>query len=82
MARKIGPVVAMTALSLLPARLVRSSALQSAAQQAELLEQATCEAPCPMSPFAPRKQRPFAERKATLLPENGNKRVDRPWSSC
>src|SRR5262249_22084271 len=39
----LGPVVAMTALSLLSARLVRSSALESAAQQAELLEEATKE---------------------------------------
>src|SRR5262249_19405282 len=39
----IGPVVAMTALSLLSARLVRSSALESAAQQAELLEEANKE---------------------------------------
>src|SRR4029077_1595478 len=39
----IGPVVALTALSLLSARLVRSSALESAAQQAELLEEATKE---------------------------------------
>jgi hypothetical protein len=36
-------VVALTALSLLSARLVRSSALESAAQQAELLEEATKE---------------------------------------
>src|SRR5262249_2847033 len=33
----LGPVVALTALSLLSTRLVRSSALESAAQQAELL---------------------------------------------
>jgi serine/threonine protein kinase len=39
----LGPVVALTALSLLSARLVRSSALESAAQQAELLEEATKE---------------------------------------
>jgi serine/threonine protein kinase len=39
----LGPLVAMTALSLLSARLVRSSALESAAQQAELLEEATKE---------------------------------------
>jgi hypothetical protein len=39
----LGPVVAMTALSLLSTRLVRSSALESAAQQAELLEEATKE---------------------------------------
>jgi serine/threonine protein kinase len=39
----LGPIVAMTALSLLSARLVRSSALESAAQQAELLEEATRE---------------------------------------
>jgi serine/threonine protein kinase len=39
----LGPVVAMTALSLLSARLVRSSALESAAQQAELLEEANKE---------------------------------------
>jgi hypothetical protein len=39
----LGPVVAMTALSLLSARLVRSSALDSAAQQAELLEVANRE---------------------------------------
>jgi serine/threonine protein kinase len=39
----LGPLVAMTALSLLSARLVRSSALESAAQQAELLEEATRE---------------------------------------
>jgi serine/threonine protein kinase len=39
----LGPVVAMTALSLLSAPLVRSSALESAAQQAELLEEATKE---------------------------------------
>jgi serine/threonine protein kinase len=39
----LGPVVAMTALSLLSARLVRSIALESAAQQAELLEEATKE---------------------------------------
>jgi eukaryotic-like serine/threonine-protein kinase len=39
----LGPVVATIALSMLSARLVRSSALESAAQQAELLEQATKE---------------------------------------
>jgi hypothetical protein len=39
----LGPIVAMTALSLLSARLVRSSALESAAQQAELLEEANRE---------------------------------------
>jgi serine/threonine protein kinase len=39
----LAPVVALTALSLLSARLVRSSALESAAQQAELLEEATRE---------------------------------------
>jgi serine/threonine protein kinase len=39
----LGPVVALTALSLLSTRLVRSSALESAAQQAELLEEATRE---------------------------------------
>jgi hypothetical protein len=39
----LGPVVAMAALSLLSPRLVRSSALESAAQQAELLEEATRE---------------------------------------
>jgi serine/threonine protein kinase len=39
----LGPVAAMTALSLLSARLARSSALESAAQQAELLEEATKE---------------------------------------
>jgi serine/threonine protein kinase len=39
----LGPIVAMTALSLLSARLVRSNALESAAQQAELLEEATKE---------------------------------------
>lgn len=39
----IGPLVALAALSLLSARLVRSSALESAAQQAELLEEATRE---------------------------------------
>jgi serine/threonine protein kinase len=39
----LAPVVAMTALSLLSARLVRSSALESAAQQAELLEEANRE---------------------------------------
>jgi hypothetical protein len=39
----LAPVVALTALSLLSARLVRSSALESAAQQAELLEEATNE---------------------------------------
>ncbi len=37
----ITPIVALIVLSLLSARLVRSSALESAAQQAELLEQAT-----------------------------------------
>jgi serine/threonine protein kinase len=37
------PVVALVALSVLSARLVRSSALESAAQQAELLEEATNE---------------------------------------
>jgi serine/threonine protein kinase len=37
------PVVALTALSLLSARLVRSNAVESAAQQAELLEEATRE---------------------------------------
>src|SRR4029077_14139846 len=36
----IMPIVALIVLSLLSARLVRSSALESAAQQAELLEQA------------------------------------------
>jgi serine/threonine protein kinase len=35
------PIVALIILSLLSARLIRSSALESAAQQAELLEQAT-----------------------------------------
>src|SRR5262249_49556892 len=39
----LAPVVALTVLSLLSARLVRSSALESAAQQAELLEEATRE---------------------------------------
>src|SRR5262249_14627037 len=39
----LGPLVALAALSLLSARLVRSSALESAAQQAELLEEATKE---------------------------------------
>jgi serine/threonine protein kinase len=39
----LGPVVALTTLSMLSARLVRSSALESAAQQAELLEEATKE---------------------------------------
>jgi serine/threonine protein kinase len=39
----LGPVVATIALSLLSAGLVRSSALESAAQQAELLEEATKE---------------------------------------
>src|SRR4029077_1389364 len=39
----IGPVVALAALSLLSTRLVRSSALESAAQQAQLLEEATKE---------------------------------------
>jgi hypothetical protein len=39
----LAPVVALAALSLLSARLVRSSALESAAQQAELLEEATNE---------------------------------------
>jgi serine/threonine protein kinase len=39
----LAPIVAMIALSLLSARLVRSSALESAAQQAELLEEATKE---------------------------------------
>jgi serine/threonine protein kinase len=39
----LAPVVALVALSLLSARLVRSSALESAAQQAELLEEATRE---------------------------------------
>jgi serine/threonine protein kinase len=39
----LGPVVAMFALSMLSARLVRSSALESAAQQAELLEEANKE---------------------------------------
>jgi serine/threonine protein kinase len=37
----LAPVVALTALSLLSAELVRSSALDSVAQQAELLEEAT-----------------------------------------
>ncbi len=39
----LAPVVALVALSLLSARLVRSAALESAAQQAELLEEATKE---------------------------------------
>jgi serine/threonine protein kinase len=39
----LAPVVALITLSLLSARLVRSSALESAAQQAELLEEATKE---------------------------------------
>jgi hypothetical protein len=39
----LAPVVALVALSLLSARLVRSSALESAAQQAELLEAANNE---------------------------------------
>src|SRR5207237_3526775 len=39
----LAPVVALTALSLLSARLARSSALESAAQQAELLEEANNE---------------------------------------
>jgi serine/threonine protein kinase len=39
----LAPVVALIALTLLSARLVRSSALESAAQQAELLEQANNE---------------------------------------
>jgi serine/threonine protein kinase len=39
----IGPVVALVTLSLLSARLVRSSALESAMQQAELLEESTKE---------------------------------------
>jgi eukaryotic-like serine/threonine-protein kinase len=39
----LAPVVALVALSLLSAQLVRSSALESAAQQAELLEEATKE---------------------------------------
>lgn len=39
----LGPLVAFIALSLLSARLVRSIALESAAQQAELLEEATKE---------------------------------------
>jgi hypothetical protein len=39
----LAPVVALTALSLLSAQLVRSSALESAAQQAELLEEANKE---------------------------------------
>jgi serine/threonine protein kinase len=39
----LGPVVAFAALSLLSGRLVRSSALESAAQQAELLEEANKE---------------------------------------
>jgi adenylate cyclase len=39
----LAPVVALITLSVLSARLVRSSALESAAQQAELLEEATKE---------------------------------------
>lgn len=39
----LAPVVALIVLSLLSARLVRSNALESAAQQAELLEEATRE---------------------------------------
>ena len=39
----LAPLVALIALSLLSARLVRSNALESAAQQAELLEEATKE---------------------------------------
>lgn len=39
----LAPIVALTTMSLLSARLVRSSALESAAQQAELLEEATRE---------------------------------------
>jgi hypothetical protein len=39
----LAPAVALIALSLLSARLVRSNALESAAQQAELLEEATRE---------------------------------------
>ena len=39
----LAPVVALIAMSLLSARLVRSNALESAAQQAELLEEATKE---------------------------------------
>jgi serine/threonine protein kinase len=39
----LAPLVALTALSLLSARLVRANALESAAQQAELLEEATKE---------------------------------------
>jgi serine/threonine protein kinase len=39
----LGPIVAMTTLSMLSTRLVRSNALESAAQQAELLEEATKE---------------------------------------
>jgi eukaryotic-like serine/threonine-protein kinase len=39
----LAPVVALIALSLLSTRLVRSNALESAAQQAELLEEATNE---------------------------------------
>jgi serine/threonine protein kinase len=39
----LAPLVALITLSLLSARLVRSSALESAAQQAELLEEATRE---------------------------------------
>src|SRR5207248_581183 len=39
----LAPMVALTALSLLSAQLVRSTVLESAAQQAELLEEATRE---------------------------------------
>jgi adenylate cyclase len=39
----LAPIVALVALSFLSARLVRSNALESAAQQAELLEEATRE---------------------------------------
>jgi serine/threonine protein kinase len=39
----LAPLVALTALSLLSTRLVRANALESAAQQAELLEEATKE---------------------------------------
>jgi eukaryotic-like serine/threonine-protein kinase len=39
----LAPIVALVALSFLSARLVRSNALESAAQQAELLEEATKE---------------------------------------
>ena len=39
----LAPLVALITLSLLSARLVRSIALESAAQQAELLEEATQE---------------------------------------